>query len=82
MGLRAEGAALRVDPKLPRDWNALELRLRYRGVRLALEAAGQELRVGADRPVVLLIGNRRVECEAGERVVPLASEHNRRGGPA
>jgi alpha,alpha-trehalose phosphorylase len=41
-GVRPEGDALRVDPRLPAEWAALELRLRFRGsiVRMRLERSG------------------------------------------
>jgi trehalose/maltose hydrolase-like predicted phosphorylase len=41
-GVRPEGDALRVDPHLPAEWSALEVRLRFRGstVRMRLEPSG------------------------------------------
>jgi trehalose/maltose hydrolase-like predicted phosphorylase len=35
-GVRPRGDGLHVDPRLPTEWNALELRLRFRGVPLCL----------------------------------------------
>jgi trehalose/maltose hydrolase-like predicted phosphorylase len=35
-GVRPDGAALVVDPRLPPQWSALELRLRFQGAPLSL----------------------------------------------
>jgi trehalose/maltose hydrolase-like predicted phosphorylase len=45
-GVRPDGRALRVDPRLPREWNALELALRFRGVPLRLHIARDGVTAG------------------------------------
>jgi alpha,alpha-trehalose phosphorylase len=44
-GVRPRGDALVVDPRLPLEWGALELRLRFRGspLRLRIDRGGVEL---------------------------------------
>ena len=44
-GVRPRGDALLVDPRLPPEWGALELRLRFRGspFRLRIDRGGVEL---------------------------------------
>ena len=41
-GIRPRGDALLVDPRLPKEWNALEFALRFRGrpLRLRLDRGG------------------------------------------
>jgi trehalose/maltose hydrolase-like predicted phosphorylase len=60
-GVRASGSVLSLDPRLPAAWDALELRLRFRGSlvrarlehgRVAVEAAkAVPVRVGGTGPV-------------------------------
>jgi trehalose/maltose hydrolase-like predicted phosphorylase len=49
-GVRPHGQALRVDPRLPQEWVALELGLRFRGwpLRLRIERTGVELDAGPE----------------------------------
>jgi trehalose/maltose hydrolase-like predicted phosphorylase len=55
-GVRPHGRALVVDPRLPPEWGALELRLRFRGVplRLRLDRDGVVLHSGPE----LVLGRR------------------------
>jgi len=71
-GLRAHDAMLHIDPRLPPQWRALELRLRFRGsrVRLRIEASGFELH--ADAPFDVNVG--------GERFTVAKSREFRRKG--
>jgi trehalose/maltose hydrolase-like predicted phosphorylase len=52
-GVRPRGDVLVVDPRLPREWSALELRLRFRGnpLRLRIERTG----VSIDAPPALAL---------------------------
>ena len=44
-GVRPRGDALVVEPRLPPEWDALEIRLRFRGspLRLRIDRSGVEL---------------------------------------
>jgi trehalose/maltose hydrolase-like predicted phosphorylase len=55
-GVRPHGDALRVDPCLPQEWNALEARVRFRGARVRVRVDAETLRVTADRPLQVLAG--------------------------
>ena len=56
-GVRPDGEALAVDPRLPDAWNGLELRLRFRGVPLRLRAEHELVTVDADAPVTIRVGD-------------------------
>ena len=49
-GVRPRGGALVVDPRLPPEWGAIELRLRFRGspLRLHIHRGGVELEAGSE----------------------------------
>jgi trehalose/maltose hydrolase-like predicted phosphorylase len=49
-GVRPNGDRLTVDPRLPQEWGALEVRLRFRGspLRLRIDRGGVELDAGAE----------------------------------
>jgi trehalose/maltose hydrolase-like predicted phosphorylase len=57
LGMRPAGwlgaDGLTLDPRLPRAWRRLQVRLRYQGVRLQVTAEADALEVSADGPVVL-----------------------------
>ena len=55
-GLRAEGAVLRVDPSLPRAWDALAVRLRYRGNLVEVRLEHERVLVEADRRLPVSVG--------------------------
>ncbi|MGE5636200.1 MAG: glycosyl hydrolase family 65 protein [Nocardioidaceae bacterium] len=72
MGLRPEGDALRVDPRLPSSWGALELRVRFRGAIVRLRAEDGRLTVHADAPVLVAVGDGApAAVDAGELSVGL-----------
>jgi trehalose/maltose hydrolase-like predicted phosphorylase len=56
-GVRPAGDALAVDPRLPEAWNALDMRLRFRGVPLRLRAEHELVAVEASAPVRIRAGN-------------------------
>jgi trehalose/maltose hydrolase-like predicted phosphorylase len=67
-GLRPVGDALAMDPVLAPGWDALELRVRFRGSRVCIRVEPDEVRASADRPVAALDSDgRRIEL----RPVPL-----------
>ncbi|HZP31470.1 MAG TPA: glycosyl hydrolase family 65 protein [Acidimicrobiia bacterium] len=55
-GVRPRGEALHVDPCLPRDWNALDVRVRFRGARIGVRVDARTVTVTADRPLQVFVG--------------------------
>ena len=67
MGLWPAGDALRVAPRLPSGWEALEVRVRYRDTPVRVRATPDALTVYADAPVAIAFGEARpVTLNAGE----------------
>ncbi len=56
-GVRPNGDSLAVDPRLPKAWNGLDLRLRFRGAALRLRAEHELVAVDADAPVGIRVGD-------------------------
>jgi Glycosyl hydrolase family 65 central catalytic domain/Glycosyl hydrolase family 65, C-terminal domain len=56
-GLRADGAVLRVDPHLPQSWNALTVRLRYRGSLTEVRLGHEAILIEAERPIPVGVGS-------------------------
>ncbi|MGZ4707206.1 MAG: glycosyl hydrolase family 65 protein [Acidimicrobiales bacterium] len=50
-GVRARDGVLLLDPRLPRGWERLSLRLRFRGRRLGLQLTNDEIEVRTDGPI-------------------------------
>jgi trehalose/maltose hydrolase-like predicted phosphorylase len=69
-GTRPDGDALLLDPRLPRDWRSLELRLKFRGAPLAVRIEPKALVVSADSPVRIRIEGRpaAVDVPAGRTI--------------
>jgi trehalose/maltose hydrolase-like predicted phosphorylase len=74
-GLRPRGDALVVDPVLPDGWSTLELRVKFRGVALALRVEPEQIVVRASAPIELLVDAHHVRCDAGATFV---ARQNRR----
>ncbi len=55
-GLRPRRARLAIDPRLPHEWASLEVRVRYRGSRMAVLVEHDALRVTAEAPTRISIG--------------------------
>ncbi len=53
-GLRPRGGALTLDPRLPRPWRALEIRVRFRGSRVKIRIEPEATLVHADPPVPVI----------------------------
>lgn len=64
-GLRPAGDALAIDPRLPSGWEALELRVRFRGARVRVRAEPGGLKVDADRELEVLLGAERDRARVG-----------------
>jgi trehalose/maltose hydrolase-like predicted phosphorylase len=56
-GVRPDGEALTADPRLPGAWNALDLRLRFRGVPLRLRVEHELVTADAAAPMSIRVGN-------------------------
>jgi trehalose/maltose hydrolase-like predicted phosphorylase len=73
-GLRPIGDALAIDPVLAPGWEALDLRVRFRGSRVHLRIEPTEVRASADPPVSAIDGeNRRIQLNRVARTVQAAS---------
>ena len=58
MGVRPSEDGLRIDPKLPSEWDEVDLRLRYRGASVRLRASADHVTAQCSRPVRLSLGAR------------------------
>jgi trehalose/maltose hydrolase-like predicted phosphorylase len=66
-GVRPDGDVLRIDPRLPKQWSELELRLRFRGTGLTLRLHHDRVEVAADgRLSIGLAGERAILIDGGE----------------
>jgi trehalose/maltose hydrolase-like predicted phosphorylase len=64
-GIRPSSEALLLDPRLPPEWEALELRLVYRGSRIHVRVEQTAVSARADPPCPLRIGQTRIGAAAG-----------------
>jgi hypothetical protein len=55
-GMWAEEDALRIDPKLPSEWRAMEVRVRFRDVRVFVRVEPSMIHVQTDGPVPVRLG--------------------------
>jgi trehalose/maltose hydrolase-like predicted phosphorylase len=74
-GVRPAGGALRLDPRLPDEWRALEVGVRFRGARVRIRVERDVLSVTADAPVQLLLAGRKKQVLA----TPVGLRLERRG---
>jgi alpha,alpha-trehalose phosphorylase len=58
LGLRPRGEILDIDPRLPADWRALSLRVRFRGAPLTVRADHRAVTVDCDAPLRVRIAGR------------------------
>jgi trehalose/maltose hydrolase-like predicted phosphorylase len=56
-GLRPRDDRLTIDPRLPHEWAALELTVRFRGSRVHVRIEHGSLYVDADHPAPITIDN-------------------------
>ena len=56
-GLRPIGDVLRVDPRHPPRWKALEMRVRFRGSRVRVRTEELALTIHADPGATVLVGS-------------------------
>jgi trehalose/maltose hydrolase-like predicted phosphorylase len=70
-GLRPASEALRLDPRLPDEWGALEIRVRFRGARVRVCVENPTVTVTSDVPVPVLFRDRKRPVIAGPEGVAL-----------
>jgi trehalose/maltose hydrolase-like predicted phosphorylase len=58
-GLRPAGDGLRLDPRLPRAWGALEIRVVFRGARVKIRVENPTVTVSSDGRVPILFRDRK-----------------------
>ncbi len=56
LGLRPDGELLQLDPRLPAGWEALELRVRFRGAALRVRVTHETVELVSDRLLEVRIG--------------------------
>jgi trehalose/maltose hydrolase-like predicted phosphorylase len=56
-GIRPDGTALSIDPHLPPRWNALEIRVRFRGNPIRVRVEGESVEVTSPAPVDVRLGS-------------------------
>jgi kojibiose phosphorylase len=55
-GVRSDGDALRIDPRLPPSWDALAFPVRWRGTRVRLEVTSGAVHLDVDAPTAVALG--------------------------
>jgi trehalose/maltose hydrolase-like predicted phosphorylase len=77
LGLRAQGVALAIDPRLPEEWSALGLRLHYHGTPVGVRADIDQVVVTCEAPIPVQVGDRAPErCTPPGASFPLAPPPN------
>ncbi len=76
-GVRALPEALRVDPRLPDELDALELRVQYHGVPVRIEIGHEATTITATRPVPLVFGEAAVALVSGPDGVTVPNDNGR-----
>jgi kojibiose phosphorylase len=56
-GVRADGDAVRIDPRLPAAWAGLTFPIRWRGTRIGVDVRGDVLELDLDGPAVVAVGH-------------------------
>jgi trehalose/maltose hydrolase-like predicted phosphorylase len=56
-GIRPDGEALGIDPRLPANWNALEVRVRFRGNPVRVKMEGESIEVTSPTPLDVRLGS-------------------------
>lgn len=56
-GVRADGDAVRIDPRLPPGWDGLAFPVRWRGTRVSVEATASTLTLDLDGPARVATGS-------------------------
>ncbi|MFA5883583.1 MAG: glycosyl hydrolase family 65 protein [Acidimicrobiia bacterium] len=76
LGIRPHADHIELDPRVPSDWSALELRFRHHGRRITIRAEPERLIASADGPVSIVIGGQRYRVDtSGLRLMLRGSGH-------
>jgi trehalose/maltose hydrolase-like predicted phosphorylase len=67
-GLRPAGNTLTLDPRLPAQWDALELRVRFRGTRVRVRLEHGAVELETERPVRIALAGRAEPVEVNGTV--------------
>jgi trehalose/maltose hydrolase-like predicted phosphorylase len=54
-GIQADGEGLSIRPRMPMNWDALSIRLLFRGVRVEVRIDGDGVHVATDRPLRVVV---------------------------
>ena len=55
-GVRADGDAVRIDPRLPGAWEGLTFSIRWRGARIGVDVRADALELDVEGPAVVAVG--------------------------
>ena len=73
LGLRARDSFLSIDPSLPQEWSALELRFRFHGRRVNVRAEHNAVTVRCDGSIDVRIGDQDItRCEEAGRTFTIS----------
>ena len=56
-GIRADGDAVRIDPRLPAAWTGLTFPIRWRGTRIGVDVRGDVLELDLEGPALVAVGH-------------------------
>jgi trehalose/maltose hydrolase-like predicted phosphorylase len=56
-GVRADGDAVRIDPRLPSAWAGLSFPIRWRGTRIGVDVRGDRMELDLQAPAVVAVGH-------------------------
>ena len=56
-GVRADGDAVRIDPRLPQAWNGLAFPVRWRGTRISVHLSADVMELDLDGPARVAVGS-------------------------
>ncbi len=78
LGLRADGAALRISPHLPQRWSSLSMNFRFRSQRLALRAEHDRISITCTSPLMIKVCERRMTVKPPGATLTLDSPQSNR----
>jgi trehalose/maltose hydrolase-like predicted phosphorylase len=55
-GVRADGAAVRIDPRLPPAWAGLTFPVQWRGTRISVAVHPESMELDLDGPALVAVG--------------------------
>ena len=77
LGLLAHGDVLAIDPRLPRAWTGLGMRMRFRGRRVGVHARPDRVEITCDAPLAVQVGGGDVRvCEPPAETVAMGGKRH------